>query len=127
MLVVGESLCSELGRLQCVLFPLFAPVRGSGCPSAPVPSVPFSASQVVERVRKALKSRLDEVDWMSAETRERAILKMAKFNVKIGFPDKWIDYSNLEVIKGDHFGNELRAATFHHNRMIKYTNAATDR
>ena len=86
-----------------------------------------AALDVVERVRIALKERLEEVKWMSDATRERAMLKMAKFSVKIGFPDKWIDFSTLEVVRGDHFGNQLRANTFEHNRMLAYMNAPTDR
>jgi len=85
------------------------------------------ALDVVERVRTALRERLGEVEWMSDSTRERAVLKMAKFGVKIGFPDCWIDYSALEVTRGDHFGNQLRANTFDHNRMLAYMNAETDR
>ena len=54
------------------------------------------ALDIVERVRQALEDRLKEVDWMKAETtRNEALKKMAKFGVKIGYPDKWIDYSTL--------------------------------
>jgi len=86
-----------------------------------------AALLVVERVRAALKERLEEVVWMSDQTREKAMLKMNKFGVKIGFPDKWIDYSSLEIVRGDHFGNELRACKFELDRLLGYTNAPVDR
>ena len=57
------------------------------------------ALDIVERVRQALEDRLKEVDWMKAEsTRNEALKKMGKFGVKIGYPDKWIDYSNLDIV-----------------------------
>jgi putative endopeptidase len=57
------------------------------------------ALDVVERVRNSLRERLLEVDWLSDATKRKAILKMNNFGVKIGFPDKWIDYTELQVVK----------------------------
>jgi len=51
---------------------------------------------------------------MSASTRSKALDKMNRFGVKIGFPDTWIDYSKLDVKAGDHLGNVLRARAFEH-------------
>ena len=57
------------------------------------------AVAIVERVRQALEARLREVDWIRAEsTRANALQKMAAFRVKIGYPDKWIDYSTLQIV-----------------------------
>uniref|UniRef100_A0A6T7QPN1 Peptidase M13 C-terminal domain-containing protein n=1 Tax=Hanusia phi TaxID=3032 RepID=A0A6T7QPN1_9CRYP len=86
-----------------------------------------TALEVVERVREALRERLGEVKWMSEETRRSALMKMSKFGVKIGYPDKWIDYSPLTVTRGQHFENVLRGHEFHFKRLLSYTNAATDR
>jgi len=86
-----------------------------------------TALEVVERVREALRERLTEVTWMSEETRKSALLKMSKFGVKIGYPDKWIDYSPLVVVRGQHFENVLQGHEFHFKRMLSYTNAPTDR
>ena len=52
---------------------------------------------MVNEVKEALRERLTEVDWMSDSTRANAMKKMDKFRVKIGFPDKWIDYSGMKV------------------------------
>jgi len=52
---------------------------------------------MIENVTLALEGRLKEVDWMTAQdTREAALNKMSRFNVKIGYPDVWIDYSTMD-------------------------------
>lgn len=85
------------------------------------------ALDVVERVRKALEARLNEVPWMEESTRTKALEKMSGFNVKIGFPDKWIDYSSLAVVPGDHLGNVQRARAFEHKRVMGFADAPTDK
>ncbi len=55
--------------------------------------------ELVNNLLVAYKQRLQQLPWMSAETKERALEKLAKFNTKIGYPDKWRDYSGLEVHK----------------------------
>eukprot|EP00928_Gymnodinium_smaydae_P052928 TRINITY_DN3704_c0_g1_i1.p1 TRINITY_DN3704_c0_g1~~TRINITY_DN3704_c0_g1_i1.p1 ORF type:complete len:695 (+),score=182.86 TRINITY_DN3704_c0_g1_i1:124-2085(+) len=85
------------------------------------------ALAVVEAVRAALETRLNEVPWMSAATRTKALEKMNGFGVKIGFPDKWIDYSSLEVRIGDHLGNVQRSKAFEHKRSMGFADASTDK
>lgn len=87
------------------------------------------ANSIVEKVRQALEDRLKEVDWMRADsTREQALKKMARFKVKIGYPNKWIDYSSLEITDADSFfAMERKARAFAHARETKEMNAPTDR
>lgn len=87
------------------------------------------ALQIVENVRKALEERLKEVDWMTSDsTREAGLKKMSRFKVKIGFPDKWIDYTTLDINKDDSFlAMVLKARAFEHAREVKEMNAPTDR
>ena len=85
------------------------------------------ALAVVETVREALEARLKEVPWMEESTRAKALEKMSGFGVKIGFPDKWIDYTSLEVVAGDHLGNVQRARAFEHRRAMAYADAPTDK
>ncbi|KAL1523279.1 hypothetical protein AB1Y20_018229 [Prymnesium parvum] len=85
------------------------------------------ALETVECVRQALEKRLNEVEWMGASTRQRAIEKMNEFRVKIGYPDEWIDYSKLQVVQGDHLGNVLRSRAFEHAREMGFADAPTDR
>ena len=85
------------------------------------------ALATVENVRAALEHRLREVEWMAESTREKALQKMNEFNVKIGYPDEWVDYSKLRIAAGDHLGNVQRALAFEHARQMGYADAPTDR
>jgi putative endopeptidase len=76
------------------------------------------ALHIVETVRAALRQRLEEVEWMSETTRKAALVKMEKFKVKIGFPDKWLDYSEMTVVAGDHFSNVLEARRYAHRLEV---------
>lgn len=59
-----------------------------------------SCVDMIGEIVQTYKSRLNQLDWMSAETKSKALEKLASFNVKIGYPDKWTDFSNL-VISSD--------------------------
>jgi len=85
------------------------------------------ALAIVEQVRQALEARLREVEWMRPATRGKALEKMAAFGVKIGYPDSWVDYTNVHVVQGDHLGNVLRARAFEHQRQMAFADAPTDR
>jgi putative endopeptidase len=84
---------------------------------------------IVENVRQALEERLKEVEWMTSdETRQAGLKKMSRFRVKIGYPDKWIDYSTLDIKKDDTFLTMVfKARAFEHKRQVKEMNAPTDR
>jgi len=72
---------------------------------------------LVENLRAAYASRVRQLPWMTETTKKVAQGKLGTFRPKIGYPDKWRDYSKLDVQAGDAFGNELRAASFawHHD------------
>jgi putative endopeptidase len=67
---------------------------------------------LVGDVRTALGGRIERLDWMSPVTKAKAQEKLAKLNVKIGYPDKWRDYSGLQIREGDLYGNVSRAIAF---------------
>jgi putative endopeptidase len=67
---------------------------------------------LVGNLRVALAGRINNLAWMSPETKEQAQAKLKGFTVKIGYPDKWRDYSALEVKPGDLVGNAERAGRF---------------
>ncbi|HEY3695707.1 M13 family metallopeptidase [Phenylobacterium sp.] len=67
---------------------------------------------LVGDIRTAMKGRLQKVTWMSPATKAKALEKMGKFNVKIGYPDKWRDYSGLVIKDGDLYGDVERAIDF---------------
>lgn len=71
---------------------------------------------LVGNLRLALRERIKNVDWMSDETKANAIHKLDCYNVKIGYPDKWLDYSNYEVTLESYFQNVRRYERFNHER-----------
>ncbi|MGE0410009.1 MAG: M13 family metallopeptidase, partial [Amphiplicatus sp.] len=76
---------------------------------------PSSKSQMealVANLSAALSERLDMLAWMSEATKAQAHKKLDKFLAKIGYPDKWRDYSDLIVVRGDAYGNAKRAREF---------------
>jgi putative endopeptidase len=76
---------------------------------------------------KAMGARIDRLDWMGPATKKRAQEKLAKFNVKIGYPDQWRDYSALTVDAGDVYGNVERAAAFEWNFRVSRLDKPVDR
>ena len=68
--------------------------------------------QLVANLRTALSHRIDGLSWMGADTKAAAQEKLRKFTVKIGYPDKWRDYSGLEIRPDDLFGNSQRQGWF---------------
>jgi len=67
---------------------------------------------LVENLRYALGERISQLDWMSEATKEEARAKLAAMKVKIGYPDKWRDFSTLEVGTGSYYQNNRLAAQF---------------
>ncbi|MBN2807579.1 MAG: M13 family metallopeptidase [Prolixibacteraceae bacterium] len=78
---------------------------------------------LVENLRVALGMRIDQLEWMSAETKVKAHEKLATINVKIGYPDKWRDYSELDIQRDSYYANVLRsrafAAAYNRNKINK--------
>jgi predicted metalloendopeptidase len=86
-----------------------------------------SMLELVGNLLKAFDSSIDDLAWMSPQTRAEAKKKLSKITVKIGYPDKWRDYSLLTVRNDDLVGNLLRAAAFQHNRLVTRTGGPVDR
>jgi putative endopeptidase len=76
------------------------------------PESKAKAVALVGDIRTAMKARIEKLDWMSPATKAKAQEKLAKFTVKIGYPDKWRDYAGLTVKEGDLYGNVQRAIAF---------------
>ena len=68
--------------------------------------------ELITNFRAALKEMIETSDWMDAPTKREALAKLATFDPRTGHPKKYIDYSSLEVRRGDMLGNSLRAAQF---------------
>jgi putative endopeptidase len=83
--------------------------------------------EMVNHLESALKKDIDNLDWMSPETKKQALIKLAAFTRKIGYPDKWRDYAQLQVVRGDMFGNSKRANAFEDRRQLAKIGKPVDR
>ncbi|MDB5755664.1 MAG: peptidase, partial [Massilia sp.] len=82
---------------------------------------------LIKNLLEAYKESIDTLDWMSPETKKEAQAKLAKFTPKVGYPNKWRDYSALTIKPGDLAGNMMRARTFAYNRGINKLGKPIDR
>jgi len=76
------------------------------------PEAKARAQAMVADLIAAYRARIPKLTWMSAETKEKALAKLAALRVDVGYPDQWIDYSTLAIVRGDAFGNMRRAEAF---------------
>jgi putative endopeptidase len=83
--------------------------------------------ELVNNLRAAFKEGIDQLEWMSPATKAQAQDKLAKFSVKIGYPDKWRDYSKLEISPDDLVGNDKRATAFEIQRNMDKLGKPIDR
>jgi putative endopeptidase len=91
------------------------------------PAAKASADQLVHNILTAMNARLQHIPWMDAATREKAVVKLAAFKPKIGYPEKWRDYTRLDVRPDDAYGNKVRANTFEWDREQRRLGQPTDR
>jgi predicted metalloendopeptidase len=83
--------------------------------------------ELVENLRAALKERIEKLDWMGSQTKAQAQRKLAAFGVKVGYPDKWKDYTKFEVSRGAWAENLLRARRFETQRNLEKLGKPIDR
>jgi putative endopeptidase len=83
--------------------------------------------ELVENLRRAYGQRIDQLSWMSAETKVIAREKLAAFRPKIGYPDRWRDYSALDIRAGDAYGNNKRQQIFDWNHDLERLSRPTDK
>ena len=82
---------------------------------------------MVQNLILAYEESIKNLEWMSDETRQKALEKLSKFSPKIGYPNEWRDYSSLEVKADDLVGNIMRARSFNHYRQIDKLGKPIDR
>ena len=83
--------------------------------------------ELVNNVLTVLDEGIDKLEWMSDETKIKAKQKAANFTTKIGYPDKWRDYSKLNIVAGDHFGNAQRVHDYNYQRQVDKLGQPIDR
>ena len=91
------------------------------------PEAKARAQELVDNVRNALKARIQNLDWMSDETKAKAIAKWDTFLPKIGYPDKWRDWSGLNITGDNYYANVMAAAKFNYDYDIAKIGKPTDR
>ncbi|QYE35007.1 M13 family peptidase [Polymorphobacter sp. PAMC 29334] len=91
------------------------------------PDAKAKADALVKNIIAAMDARLANLTWMDPATKVQARAKLAVFTPKIGYPSKWRDYSNLEVLRGDALGNAQRAARFEFQRDLDKLGKTIDR
>ncbi len=73
---------------------------------------------MVGALEKALQRDIQDLPWMTDATKKQALIKLQAITNKIGYPDKWRDYSKLQIVRGDALGNEKRATEFESKRQL---------
>jgi putative endopeptidase len=91
------------------------------------PEAKAHAKQMVNNLLDALRSDIPTLTWMGPETKKQAIAKLQAFTVKIGYPDKWRDYSSLTVDRGSYLANVQRGAEFLEARDLNKIGKPVDR
>jgi putative endopeptidase len=91
------------------------------------PEAKATMDALVTDIQTALKARIQRLDWMGANTKTRALEKLSRFTVKIGYPSKWRDYSLLTFSKSDLYGNMIRAAAYEWRRDVARLDQPVDK
>ncbi|HET9838154.1 MAG TPA: M13 family metallopeptidase, partial [Candidatus Angelobacter sp.] len=80
------------------------------------PELKASTLDMVRRIEDAMALRISQLDWMSPETKQQALAKLRGIRNKIGYPEKWRDYSSVKIARNDFLGNVQRATEFERHR-----------
>ncbi|MHB8284977.1 MAG: M13 family metallopeptidase [Caulobacteraceae bacterium] len=91
------------------------------------PEAKAKIAALVENLRIALRARILRLDWMSPATKQAALVKLDKLNVKLAYPDKWRDYSGLVLTPDDLYGDVERATAFEWRRQVRRLDQPVDR
>jgi putative endopeptidase len=91
------------------------------------PQAKANTLAMVAAIESALRDDISTLTWMSDDTRKQALVKLRAVAHKIGYPDKWRDYSRLKIVRGDALGNSQRANTFDFRRAIDKIGKRVDR
>jgi putative endopeptidase len=91
------------------------------------PQAKEEALKIVKEIEAEMQEDIEHISWMSPATKEQALAKLHGMANKIGYPDKWRDYSKLEIVRGDEFGNFERAREFEFNRQLAKIGKPVDR
>ncbi len=91
------------------------------------PDAKKKADELVSNLMAVYKDRITHLDWMSDETKKKAVEKLGTIVRKIGYPDKWKDYAGLQITRESFFKNILNATAWNYNYMISKVGKPVDR
>lgn len=97
------------------------------CEKAFTPETKKRMMELVNNLGLSFQERIQSLNWMSDATKEQAQIKLKSIMKKIGYPDKWRDYSNLEISRDSYYQNVQNAAAFEHRRIMKKIGQPVDR
>jgi endothelin-converting enzyme/putative endopeptidase len=83
--------------------------------------------KLVHALEASLQNDIQQLDWMTPATKQQALVKLHGFEDKIGYPDKWRDYSSLKIVRGDAMGNAFRSSEFELHRQLAKIGKPVDR
>ncbi|SDZ83237.1 putative endopeptidase [Arachidicoccus rhizosphaerae] len=84
-------------------------------------------THLVEDIRAALKDRIEQLDWMSSATKQKALYKLSKITAKVGYPDKWKDFSAMEIKQQPYVLNIISASRWWHQYEVNKLGKPVDR
>src|ERR1700678_2470505 len=80
------------------------------------PQVKDATLKMTLEIEDAMAARIQQLDWMSPQTKQAALNKLHSIRNKIGYPDRWRDYSSVKIVRDDFYGNAERATEFESHR-----------
>ncbi|HUI84075.1 MAG TPA: M13 family metallopeptidase [Candidatus Binatia bacterium] len=91
------------------------------------PELKAATLKMTQEIEDAMALRIQQLDWMSPATKQQALNKLHSIRNKIGYPDKWRDYSSVKVTRDDFYGNAEHATEFENHRQFNKVGKPTDR
>lgn len=91
------------------------------------PEAKARMNELIDNLIKAYEIRINNLDWMSADTKEKALAKLHAFTPKVGYPDKWKNYDGLEIKRNAFFANLRNAGEWGYNEMVSQLGKPVDR
>jgi putative endopeptidase len=91
------------------------------------PELKAATLEMTRRIEDAMALRIQQLDWMSPETKQQALAKLHTIRNKIGYPDAWRDYSSVNILPDDFFGDDERATEFEIHRRLNKIGKPVDR
>jgi putative endopeptidase len=91
------------------------------------PELKAATQEMTRQIEDAMAQRIQQLDWMSPQTRQQALNKLHAIRNKVGYPDKWRDYSSVTITRDDFYGNTKRAEEFESHREFNKVGKPVDR